>query len=252
MKLRAENLSVRLGQRLVLDRVRFDLSAGEMVAVIGPNGAGKSTLLRALSGLVPLSSGRVLLDDRDVAGMCKTELGRQLAFIPQDRAVHWPLPVERVVGLGRLPHAPSTHDRVAIAAALKAMDLEGLAKRRVSELSGGELARVLQARALAQEADILIADEPTAGLDMGHVLQLLGLLKGLVAAGRSVIVAVHDVSLALRFCHRTILLCEGKVLAQGASDEVVTSQHLAHAFGVAVRIETLDNVPIVLATSTLT
>ena len=125
---------------------------------------------------------------------------------------------------------------------LRAMDLGALARRPVNELSGGELARVLHARALAQEAQVLIADEPTAGLDMAHVLQLFAHLRRLAANGRTVIVAVHDVSLALRYCDKTILLKDGKALAAGASNEVVTAEHLAAAFGVSVRIETIDNV----------
>lgn len=252
MMLAARGISVRLGRRLVLDDVTVSAERGELVAVIGPNGAGKSTLLRSLAGLVPLCEGRVTLDDRDILSFDARARGRRIAFIPQDRLVHWPLPVRRVVALGRLPHDPSPRDAEAIASALSAMDLGGLADRPVNELSGGELARVLQARALAQEADILIADEPTAGLDMGHVLQLFAHLERLSALGRTVVVAVHDVSLALRHCRKTILLKDGSVLAAGASADVVTPERLASAFGVGVSVATLDHVPIVLAKRTLT
>ncbi len=252
MSLASHGISVRLGRRLVLQNVTVATGRGELVAIIGPNGAGKSTLLKSLAGLVPLCDGRVTLDDRDILSFDARARGRRIAFIPQDRLVHWPLPVRRVVALGRLPHDRSARDAAAIAEALSAMDLDALAERPVNELSGGELARVLQARALAQEADILIADEPTAGLDMGHVLQLFAHLERLSAQGHTVVVAVHDVSLALRYCHKTILLKDGKVLAAGSSAEVVTPELLAAAFSVGVSVATLDHVPIVLAKQTLT
>lgn len=252
MRLAAHGIGVLLGRRLVLKDVTVSARHGELVAIIGPNGAGKSTLLKALAGLIPVREGRVTLDDGDIRSLDERARGRHIAFIPQDRLVHWPLPVRRVVGLGRLPHDASPRDAQAISEALSAMDLEKLADRPVDELSGGELARVLQARALAQEADILIADEPTAGLDMGHVLQLFTHLERLSAQGRTVIVAVHDVSLALRHCHKTILLKDGRVLAEGASNDVVTPEIVATAFGVGVAIATLDHVPIVLAKQTLT
>lgn len=252
MRLATQDICVRLGQRLVLNNVSVSAGRGELVAIIGPNGAGKSTLLKSLAGLLAVSSGRVTLDERDILSFDARARGRQIAFIPQDRLVHWPLPVRRVVALGRLPHEPSAEDAAAIANALSTMDLEALAERPVNELSGGELARVLQARALAQQAEILIADEPTAGLDMGHVLQLFGHLQRLSADGRTVVVAVHDVSLALRYCHKTILLKAGRVLAAGPSTDVVTPERMAEAFGVDVSIATLDHVPIVLAKQTLT
>lgn len=250
--LSAIDIGVRLGGRDVLQGVSVHVSAGEVVAVIGPNGAGKSTLLRALAGLEPLSAGRVVLDDLDIAGMTPRHRGQRIAFLPQERAVHWPLPVRRVVALGRHPHDPSPRDAEAVAMALAAMDLQALADRAVTELSGGELARVLQARALAQEADVLIADEPSAGLDMGHVLSLFVHYRTLAAVGRTVVVAVHDVGLALRYCETTILLKDGCVLAAGPTGDVVTAESLARAFGVSARIATLDHVPIVLATAPLT
>lgn len=252
MNLAAHAISVRLGRRLVLQDVSVSTERGELVAIIGPNGAGKSTLLKSLAGLLPVCAGRVTLDGRDIHSFDARALGRRIAFIPQDRLVHWPVSVRRVVALGRLPHDASGHDGDAIANALSAMDLERLADRPVNELSGGELARVLQARALAQEADILIADEPTAGLDMGHVLQLFAHLERLSAQGSTVIVAVHDVSLALRHCHKTILLKSGSVLSAGPSGNVVTPELLAAAFGVGVSVATLDHVPIVLAKQSLT
>lgn len=257
MRLVAENLTVRLGAREVVRAASLAIEPGEIVAVIGPNGAGKSTLLKALAGLRPPAGGRVLLDGEDTAGIDRRRLARSLAYLPQERTVGWPLDVERVVALGRMPHAAALArwrdaDRAAVAAALSAMDLTRLAARRVDRLSGGELARVLLARALAQEAPVLIADEPTAGLDMAHVLQLFAHLERLAAAGRAVAVAVHDLTLALRHCRRSILLCDGRIVAAGPSADVVTSENLARVFAVSARIGMIDDVSVVLAERSLT
>ena len=252
MTLAGQRITVALGRREVLRGVDIDVKAGEIVAVIGPNGAGKSTLLRALSGLARPSHGRVVLDGADIGQLDARAVGRQIAYIPQDRTVHWPLSVARVVALGRLPHDDRQGDAGHVAQALAAMDLDALAGRPVTQLSGGELARVLLARALAQQARFLIADEPTAGLDMAHVLALFSHFERLAGEGRAIVVALHDISLALRFCHRTVLLKDGSVLASGASKEVVSVENLGAAFGVVTRIATLDHVPIVLAERTLT
>ena len=173
--LAARDIHVTLQGRAVLRGVSLTARGGEVVGVIGPNGAGKSTLLRALAGLVPLRSGAVTLDTRDLASWPRPELARRLAYLPQDRVVHWPLSARAVVALGRLPHAgtaTAAHDAAEIAAAMQAMDVAGLADRPVTELSGGERARVLVARALAQGGGTIIADEPTAGLDPAHTIGL--------------------------------------------------------------------------------
>jgi iron complex transport system ATP-binding protein len=258
VRLAAEGVSVSVGGRVVVSDVDLAFDGGEIVAVIGANGAGKSTLLKGLAGLQPVSAGRVLVDGADIAALDPRARARRIAYLPQERTLGWPISVARVVALGRLPHAaamgarPSAADAAAIEAALAAMDLTELAQRPASALSGGELARVLLARTLAQEAPILIADEPTAGLDMAHVLQLFTHLRELAAAGRAVIVAVHDLSLALRYCHRSVLLSGSRVLASGPSRDVVTPANLATAFGVVAEVRAIDDVSIVRAIGTLT
>ncbi|MFN3869300.1 MAG: ABC transporter ATP-binding protein [Hyphomicrobiaceae bacterium] len=250
MKLSADTITVRLGQREIVRGACLDIVAGEIVAVIGPNGAGKSTLLRAMAGLIRPSAGRVTLDGAELAAMEKWRLARSVAFLPQQRTVGWPLSVRRVVALGRLPHAgsfqrSSAGDEAAVEAALMAMDLGDLADRRADQLSGGELARVLVARALAQEAPILIADEPTAGLDVAHVIELFNHLRRLAAGGRAIVVAVHDLSLALNACDRAVLMDGGAIRAAGPVDEVVTAENIAAAFGVTARVGRIDDVSIV-------
>lgn len=250
MRLVAEAVDVDLGRRRVLHGASLRADPGELIAVIGPNGAGKSTLLRTLAGLLRPCGGAIVLDGRDLVGWRGDVLARAVAYLPQERAVHWPLAVGRVVALGRLPHgagrgALGPRDRAAVDHALAAMDLVELVSRPVTELSGGELARVLVARALAQEAHVLIADEPTAGLDPAHQIALFERLRAIAAEGRTVIVALHDLSLAARFCDRIVLLKEGRSVAEGPPEAVLTESWLALAYGVRARLVRVDGLPLV-------
>jgi iron complex transport system ATP-binding protein len=252
MSLAAADIHVALRGRPVLHGVSLAVAAGEIVAVVGPNGAGKSTLLKTLAGLLAPAAGSVAYDGRPLAGLDRRSLGRLIAYLPQDRIVHWPMRVRSVVALGRLVHRgaepPSRHagDAHAIAAALAAMDVAAFAERSVGELSGGERARVLVARALAQEAAVLVADEPTAGLDPAHALALFGHFRQLAAAGRSVIVALHDLSLAARFADRVLLLREGRALGAGAPRSVFTPESLAAAYGIRATVAEIAGLPVVL------
>jgi iron complex transport system ATP-binding protein len=250
MTIRAEHLGVTLGARLVINDVTLGLNAGELTAIIGPNGAGKSTMMRAMAGLLPASSGRVLIGDKPLTQWDRTALARQIGFLPQQRVVHWPLSVERTVRLGRGPHddAERANGRDAINQAMADMDVAHLRNRPVTMLSGGELARVLLARVLAQETAILFADEPTAGLDPAHQLSLLESFAKLARSGRTVAVAMHDLSLAARYCQRIILLFDGAILADGPPRAVIAPGHLKTAFGINARIVEIDDVPVVVPT----
>jgi iron complex transport system ATP-binding protein len=252
MKVAAQGLAVTLGGRPVLDGVDCVAHAAEVTALIGPNGAGKTTLLRALAGLLPPAAGTVSLDDRPVADWDRRAFARALAYLPQERTVHWALTARAVVGLGRLPYQPSgaaesSADALAIDAALAAMDVAHLAARPVTDMSGGERARVLVARVLAQEPAALLADEPASGLDPAHQLALFRHFSALAAAGRTVIVALHDLSLAARFCHRIVLMQGGRVVAAGAPPDVLTVEHLAAVYRIRASYMLLDGVPVVLS-----
>jgi iron complex transport system ATP-binding protein len=251
MKLEARGLRVRLKGRDVLDGLDAVAHPGEVTAVIGPNGAGKTTLLKVLAGLVPPASGTAMLGERSLAEWTPDTLARVLAYLPQERVVHWALSVRAVVALGRLPHRPlgtgeSAADQAAIDAALLATDAADLAQRPVLELSGGERARVLVARALAQEPRVLLADEPASGLDPAHQLSLFRHLAVLAAGGRTVVIALHDLSLAARFCHRAVLVHKGRAIAAGAPSDVLTPEHLAAAYGITARYHSVDGLPVVL------
>jgi iron complex transport system ATP-binding protein len=252
MKLAAHDLVVEMAGRVIVDAVSCVAMPGTITAVIGPNGAGKSTLLRALAGITSPAKGGVRLGDRPILDYPSLARGRALAYLPQDRAIHWPLQVRALVGLGRLPwrHAvaagASRADHEAVDAAMAAMAVEHLQHRTADTLSGGERARVLLARALAQQAAVLVADEPTAGLDPAHQLTLFHRLQALAGEGRTIIVALHDLSLAARFAHHVVLLQHGRVACEGAGEAVLTPAVLEPVYGVHIRCGTLDGVPVVL------
>lgn len=251
MSLKSESVSVELGGRLTLVDFSFEARPGDFVAVVGANGAGKSTTLKVLAGLLAPKIGTVTLDGTRIADFAPNDFGRRIAYLPQERTVHWALKSERVVALGRLPHrsfsaGESDHDRMAITKAMERMDVGSLKDRPVSMLSGGERARVLVARALAQEAQYLIADEPTAGLDPAHTLALFEELRRLAADGRAVVTALHDLSLAARYATAVVLMKDGRCLASGRPSEILSSSNLKRAFAIDAIVTEIDSIPVVL------
>ena len=252
MSIAARGLKVMLGGREALRGLDFLAEPGELTAVVGPNGAGKSTLLRALAGLVPVAAGAVTLAGRPLAGCTPRERAHLVAYLPQERIVHWALTARTVVALGRLPHrsvgaGESAADARAIAAALAARHVAHRSRGEMAGVGGGERARVLIARALAQEAQALLADEPTAGLDPQLQLALFARFAALAAGGRTIVVALHDLSLAARFCRRIVLLHQGRSTSAGAAADVLTSARLAAVYGIRGRLLTVDGLPVVLA-----
>lgn len=249
--LRAEAVDVDLDRAPVLRGVDITVAGGELVGLIGPNGSGKSTLLRALPGLIRLRGGRVLLGERELHGLTRRERARRIAYLPQYGASHWPLTVERLVALGRLPHQgpwqePSDHDRAAIERAMNATDITHLAGRVITHLSGGERLRVHLARALATEPEVLLADEPVAALDPYHQLQAMELLRGTADRGGAVLVVLHELSLALRYCDRLVLLDGGRVVASGSPAGVLDDTRLAEVYQVTTLRGRHEDIPYLL------
>ncbi|MBT4740848.1 MAG: ABC transporter ATP-binding protein [Rhodospirillaceae bacterium] len=232
-----DSLSVQYDDVRVLDQISFAANGGSLIGLIGPNGAGKTTLIKAMAGLLTTSSGTMSLDAKPLAAWSQDALAQKIGYLSQSRIVHWPVTVDRLVSLGRLPHrgpwdGVSDTDQAAIDEALALTDVEALRSRTVTTLSGGELARVLLARVLAGEPQVILADEPVSGLDPGHRLQVLSGLKRLSADGRLVVVVLHDLTLASRFCDRLILLHEGCVAADGTPEKVLGPEILASVYGV--------------------
>lgn len=216
----------------------FDVRAGELFALIGPNGAGKSSALKALAQLLA-HQGQVLLQGEDLAAMAPPQRARQLAYLAQGDSVAWPLAVRDFVALGRIPHQRrwgprvlTASDNAAIDAALAAMHLTAMQQRSLDQLSGGERARARLARALAVEAPLLLADEPVSALDPFHQLSVMELLRAQCNAGRAVVVVLHDLTLASRFCDRVLLLHQGLAVACGTPRQVLTPAHLQNVYQV--------------------
>jgi iron complex transport system ATP-binding protein len=244
-------VTVRLGDRTVLDGVDLAVGTGEWLSVVGPNGAGKSTLLRFLTGAAK-GTGTLHLDGRPVDAMSRRERARLLALVPQTPVIPLGLNVIDYVLLGRTPHIrplgyESSGDVDAVHDALRSLELEGFAGRELTSLSGGERQRVLIARALAQAAPIVLLDEPTTALDVGHQQQVLELIDDLRRAhGLTVITTMHDLTLAGQYAERLVLLDDGKVVVEGDAHDVLTEEHLASDYGAKVRIIYEGGHPVVL------
>ncbi len=230
-RLAVADLTVRRGDRTVVADVSFEVREGEVVGLIGPNGAGKTTLMRALLGLLP-HEGRSSLTD-----LSPRDRAKAAAWMPQTREVAWPVSVETLVALGRTPHLAggrrlSTDDRRAIAEAMSVMDLGPFRTRPATELSGGELARVLIARVLAQDTPLILADEPVAGLDPASQIALMKVFRRIAGAGKAVVVSMHDLSLAARHCSRLLLMHKGRLVADGPPDAVLDDARCREVFGI--------------------
>lgn len=245
------DLSVHYGARPILNGITLELAPGSLIGLVGPNGAGKTTLLRACASLAPIGGGDVLLDGRSVRLWDRRARARAVGYLAQEKSALWPVAAARLVALGRLPHldpweSPSAADETAVIAAMDATDVLHLADRPVTELSGGELARVLIARLLAGAPSVLLADEPVSGLDPAHAMQVLAIFRALAHEGRTVVVVLHDLALASRFCDRLVLMNAGAVAADGAPLDVLNPERLARYYGVAADVMSDGGVPVVV------
>ncbi|MET0248347.1 MAG: ABC transporter ATP-binding protein [Sphingobium sp.] len=236
-----DRVDVARGGRTILDAISLSFAAGRLTAVIGPNGAGKSTMLDVAAGLRTPDSGSVWLGEEDFAAIGRRALARRRAYLPQRAAVEWPISVERVVALGLTPTLPAfgplpEEMLPAIDDALIACDLVALRDRAATSLSGGELARAMLARAIVGDPELLIVDEPTAGLDPRHALDAMRRLRDRAQSGRTVVVAIHDLDLALNHADDIVAICDGRLIAAGPRDAVVDEAMLGALYDVRVRL----------------
>ena len=236
--LTAKTLRVTLAGRQVLNDISLSLARRHLVALVGPNGAGKTTLLRALAGLIP-AEGEIEIGGQTLSSLPLRERAKRFGYLPQGHVVHWPLPARDIVALGRYPHGAtdparlSPKDAEAVLRAMQAVDVMEFSDRRVTELSGGERSRVALARALAVEAPVILADEPTASLDPRHQIDVMKNLRATADRGVLVIVVTHDLGLAARFADHVLVLREGRLVSQGGPAAALSEQVMADVFRIS-------------------
>ncbi|MFE9644429.1 ABC transporter ATP-binding protein [Streptomyces sp. NPDC006365] len=235
--LRADALTLAHGEAIAVDTVRLAPPPGRLTAVVGPNGCGKSTLLAGLSRQHRPAGGTVLLDGRDLARLPTREAARRIGLLPQSAQAPDGLTVTDLVRFGRQPHQGllrqwSPQDQQAVERALTATGMTALADRPLETLSGGQRQRAWIALTVAQETAVLLLDEPTSALDLGHQLEVFELLRELAAAGRTVVVVVHDLILACRYADHLVAMKDARVVAEGAPHEVVTPDLIRRLYGV--------------------
>jgi iron complex transport system ATP-binding protein len=240
--LEARGVEVDIEGTPILRGADLSLRGGELVAVVGPNGAGKSTLVRALAGLQRRKAGDVLWSGRDPGTMRGRDLARMRAFVPQRMPVPAGVGVREAVTIGRSSHLRALSrltraDRAAVEAALERAGASGLSKRMLTTLSGGELQRVQIAIGLAQEAPVLIADEPTSQLDLGAAIDIATLLRKLVDEGLAALVVVHDLALAAAVAHRAVVVSEGRTVATGEPADVLSAERLRAVWGADAHLD---------------
>jgi iron complex transport system ATP-binding protein len=236
-----ESVVVAAGGKNILDGVSLEVARGEWVSIVGPNGAGKTTLLRVLAGTIGFR-GETTLDGHRLGRLRRRDVARLVALVPQTPVVPAAMTVAEYVLLGRTPHLSplaqeGAEDRAAAGAALTRLDLDELGTRELGSLSGGELQRAVIARALAQAAPILLLDEPTTALDIGHQQQVLELVDRLRREeGLTVVAAMHDLTLAAQYGERVVLVDAGRIVADGLARDVLTTERLAALYGAKVRV----------------
>lgn len=237
MILNASNITVRAGDKTLVDNASLTVNAGDLVGLVGPNGAGKSTLLKALLGLRPRDAGTVTVGGQDFDALPARQRARTVAFLPQERRVEWRLSVEQIVLLGRYPHraafgGPTVACRQAAADALAAVGARDLAGRPFGVLSGGERTLVLLARTLAVQAPLLLIDEPITALDPYHQIHVMEILRSLARQGTGVLAVIHDLALAARFMNRVVVMNHGGVAGSGATRDMLQPELISSVYGV--------------------
>lgn len=240
MKMNVNNLSFNYAGVPILNDVEFNVGLGELVAIVGPNGSGKSTLLKCINRILKPKQNSVLINGVDSGRLSVKELSMMMGYVPQTSVSAFPFTVFDVVMMGRKPYihwSIGERDSEIVALMLDFLGIGHLALRHFSELSGGEQQKVIIARALAQQPEILLLDEPTSSLDIRHQLEILCILRGLAqSGGRSVVVTLHDLNLASRFSDRIIMLKKGCVFAIGSPKEVITSQNIKTVYGICADV----------------
>ena len=249
-----QNVWLSYGREVVLKDMTFHVMPGEMVGLIGPNGCGKSTIIKALSRIISPTSGKILLGGKDVARIPRGDLARWLGVVPQIPLLPSVFTAFEIVLMGRNPHLGllQYEGPEELATAWRAMErtsTQHLAERRVSELSGGEIQGIVITRVLVQEAKAILLDEPTANLDIGRQVEILGLIKSMCRENNlTVLAALHDLNLAAQYCDRLLLINNGRIHAEGTPREVITPRNIKEVYGTegCVYTHPINDLPVVL------
>jgi len=240
VKISTKNIEFSYGKDKILNKVDLNVFEGELIAIIGPNGTGKSTFIKCINGLLKADHGQVEIDNLDIKGMTQGQIAKKISYVPQSTSNIFNLTVLDMVLLGRRPHSSFNsvkQDRISALQALNALNIEHLAMRSFNNLSGGQQQKVVIARALAQEAGIILLDEPISNLDISHQIEVLETLKNLVdKRGISVLLILHDLNIASQYSHRIVMMNHGKVFSAGTPQEVLTHENIHDVYGIDVSI----------------
>lgn len=250
MKLKVKNVEFSYNSTPVLENISMDLERSEVIGIVGPNGAGKSTLIRCIDRILTPRGGIILLDENDISKMTRMEIAKEMGYVPQTTARVFPATVFDTVLMGRRPHLGWKSSEEDIDKVLEVLELLGIMEfsmRDFNEISGGQQQKVLIARALAQEADVLLLDEPTSNLDIRHQLEVMDIMKGIVKKkGISAIVAIHDLNLASRYTDRLLMMNGGRIFASGNPESVLTVENIRRAYGVEALVKSDGKRPYII------
>jgi iron complex transport system ATP-binding protein len=238
MKLTINDISFSYNGIPALQDINLEILPGELVAILGPNGSGKSTLLRCIDRILTPQKGIIQINEKNIQKMSRREIAKKIGYVPQLEKTPFPSTVYDTILLGRKPHIdwrPRKEDNEIVTNIMSTLDLVDLTLRKINELSGGQRQKVFIGRALAQKASILLLDEPTANLDLKHQLEVLELLKEQAEEGVSIIIAIHDINLAMKYCNKIILLKEGLIHAAGGR-EIITENELEEVYDIKIKI----------------
>ncbi len=233
----AEGLYFRYSDQWVIENTSFKVSEGEVFGIIGPNGSGKSSLLKLLSRICTPQSGHIYFRGSEIAKTEREYLSKSVSYIPQESSFLFPYTVAETVYMGRFPHSrgrffEGSNDRKAVSDAMSWVEIDALRDRAITDLSGGEKQRAVIARGLAQEPDVMIMDEPTTSLDIGHQIDIFNLLSRLnTERGMTIVASLHDLNMGSQYCHRLMLISAGRIYAEGTPEEVITEKNIRAVYG---------------------
>lgn len=253
--LQVDALSFEYKKKPILTDISLTVRKGQMISIVGPNGTGKTTLIKCLAGIQRPSCGTILINGKDAFGMHRRDHARCVGYVPQSSPSKFPITVFEAVLMGRRPYItwkPTQTDFQKTAQVIESMNLKDIALRDFDKLSGGQKQKVLLARAIAQETDVLLLDEPTSNLDLKHQLEVLEMISSLVRTKQvAAILAMHDLNLASRFSNRVVMMKEGQILCSGTPGEVMTVENISTVYGVHAVVSQNEGHPYVLPTGTV-